>query len=361
MERKPRRTRNGAAGCVALISKIKGNPYVSLLRDGLAQPGLGLQPEVWERFTAGWMWQQRRRVDVLHVHWLELLFVYPSLWHSLRRWLSVALGLLIARLHGIRIVYTAHNIWQHEGKRRALVWLGNWLMFRLADAVHVHDDGTAQALQQQWRPRGRVWVIPHGHYVSAYPNACTRQQARERLGLDARTFVYLSLGVVRPYKGIEELLVAFAQLDCPDATLIVAGRVHTPDYAARVRALAERDSRVQLHLGHVPGEELQFFFGACDICVLPYRQVTTSGAALLSFSFGVPVIAPRMGSFVQLVGDRPCGILYQPDDPDGLLGALAQAQRADLAAMRQACAELVSGLDWESIARQHAAMYRACR
>ena len=348
---------------VIIVSRVKRNPYVSLLCDGLRQPDLGLQPSVTRQFSWGWMWRRRRDVDVLHIHWLELFFVCPTLGRSLKRWVSVMLGLLLGRVSGVCIVYTVHNILQHEGQRAGLVRWGNRVVFTLAHAVHVHDHETADLLRDEWGRRRDVYVIPHGNYVSAYPNECTRAEARKRLGLDEASFVYLFLGRVRPYKGIEELILAFKSLD-EDAVLLVAGEVHEPSYEQSVRELAPPgaldvvDERIRLHLEFVDDEDLQTYFGACDICVLPYQHVTTSGAAILSFSFGVPIIAPRLGCFVQLVGDGERGLLYDAGATDGLRDALRLARQSDLGKMSAACTKFTESLDWKRIARQHAAMYQ---
>ncbi|HUT15406.1 MAG TPA: glycosyltransferase, partial [Anaerolineae bacterium] len=289
-------------------------------------------------------------------------------------------GLLLARLSGVCIVYTVHNVWQHEGRYPWLVGLGNRVILALAQAVHVHDDETVASLREQGglarlgsRKRPNVYVIPHGNYVPAYPNDCSRVTARTRLGLDDSTFVYLFLGRVRPYKGIEELLVAFKALDARDMALVVAGELHEPHYARRVRELARGDARIRLYLQFVPDDELQVYLNGCDICVLPYRHVTTSGAAFLAFSFGVPIVAPRKGYFVQLVGDKERGILY--DAPawasergaprasqkcGSLTDALRQARECDVEAMSAACTRFIARFDWDTIAQQHAAMYRQC-
>lgn len=348
----------GSGRRVVLVSRVKRNPYVSLLAEGLRQPDLGLRISIVDRFSLQWLWRHRREIDVLHFHWLELLFIYPTWAHSLRRWTSVALGLLLARLSGIRIVYTLHNVWQHEGRRRELVWLGNLLILALAHAVHVHDRGTADSLAKRWGRRRGVRVIPHGNYVSAYPNNSTFSEARRRLGLEEVAFVYLCLGRIRPYKGIEELVGAFKALEGDDAVLLIAGEAQEPSYARRIRGLPENDDRIRLALRFVDGDSLQFHFGACDICVLPYRHVTSSGAALLSFSFGQPIIAPRMGCLAQLVGNDERGILYDPETPDGLLDALRRAREYDLTAMRASCRQFAEGLNWDDIARRHATVYR---
>ena len=349
----------GVSRRVAIISRVKRNPYVDMLCAGLRQPELHLEPRVVDEFSAGWVWRNRRRVDVVHIHWPELLFVYPSRARSLKRWLSVMLGVCLLRLMGKTLVYTVHNLQQHEGQRAVLAWLGNRVLFALANAVHVHDQDTAGLLACRWNRRRGVYVIPHGNYVGVYPNTVSRAEARRRLGLDSEAFVYLFLGRIRPYKGVEELIAAFRAVEEADAVLLVAGELHEPGYEQAMRALAGADGRVRLDLRFVAEEDLQVYFNACDVCVLPYRHVTTSGAALLSFSFRVPIIAPAMGCFLALAGPAgERGILYDADAPDGLAGALRAARQGNLDQLRQACAAYAAQLDWRIIARQHAAAYR---
>jgi beta-1,4-mannosyltransferase len=350
-----------AADClrVAIISRVKRNPYVDLLCEGLRQPDLALAPEVVDGFSLGWVWRERRRVDVVHIHWAELLFVYPSLARSLKRWVSVMLGVLLARLAGIRLIYTVHNLQQHEGQRPTLARLGNAVLFALAQGVHVHDQDTADLLARRWHRRRGVRVIPHGNYATVYPNTVTREAARERLGIAPEAFVYLFLGRIRPYKGVEDLIAAFRTMPDPDAVLLIAGELHEPGYDQQIRQLAGDDGRVRLHLRFVAEDDLQVYFNSCDVVVLPYRHVTTSGAAFLAFTFGVPIIAPALGSFLALAspaGER--GILYDADLAEGLTAALGDARGRDLSAMRRACVAYMEQLDWRVIARQHATLYR---
>lgn len=342
---------------VVMISRVKRNPYVDLLCGGLQQ--CGWTTVVRDQLSLGWMWRARREMGVLHVHWLELLFVYPQLGRSLKRFASVVLALLLARASGVRVAYTVHNVAQHEGQRPRLVALGQWLMLRLANAVHVHDAETSAVLRRRWgRSRG-VFVIPHGNYMTCYPNSCSRSEARQRLGLAADVFVYLFLGRVRPYKGIEELLSAYREAQLSGSVLLVAGEVQEPGYERQVQALAGDDPSVQLRLQFVADDELQLYLRGSDVCVLPYRHVTTSGAALLSFSFGTPIVAPRLGCFVELVGANERGLLYEPDDAAGLREALRRVRGRDLAGLRRACLAFAEELDWRTVARQHAAMYQA--
>ena len=343
---------------IVYLSKVKRNPYVSLLCDAVNRADDGCCAEIADHFSLGWMWRQRARVELLHIHWLELFFVYPSALQSVKRWLSVMLGLLLARWSGVALVYTVHNIWHHESKRPLLVALGNRVLLLLADLVHVHDEGTAKALEGRWgRSRGVV-VIPHGSYVGAYPDGISRQQARQALGVPPEAFCFLSLGRVRPYKGLEDLVSAFGRLDDAEAVLVIAGEPQEPHFGETLRAAADCDPRIRLHLGFVAEDDLQRYFRACDVCVLPYRHVTTSGAAILAFSFGTPVIAPEIGSFRQLVDDGCHGILYCPDDDGALLRALSVARVSPVDQMRSAVQARVRTLDWSDLSASFVAGYR---
>jgi glycosyltransferase involved in cell wall biosynthesis len=128
----------------------------------------------------------------------------------------------------------------------------------------------------------------------------------------------------------------------------VAGRPQDAVYVARLATLATGDERVTLEPRFVPSEEVQIYLNAADIAVLPYRQITTSGAALLAFSFGLPVIAPAIGAFPNLITAER-GVLYRPGQ---LLEAMQAAREIDWSATRGPTMEWVRQFSWEDIGHQ---------
>ena len=104
--------------------------------------------------------------------------------------------------------------------------------------------------------------------------------------------------------------------------LLLAGKPSSQNYLSSLQALAAGDERISLEPRFLQPDEVQIYLNAADACVLPYRQITTSGAALLAFSFGLPVIAPALGAFPNLVAGRR-GLLYDPTEPGALSTALA--------------------------------------
>lgn len=341
---------------ILLVSSVQLNPYVQLLADGLQAAGASVR-QASGLSLPGLLVQRWRGLDVVHLHWLELLYESPRRAVSAWRLALLLLTLAAARLLGVTVVYTVHNLAPHERRAPRLNAWGNRLLFRLASALHVHDAITAQALAP-WA--AKVYIVPHGSYIGAYPNTTNRAAARARLALTDAGAVYLFLGGVRPYKGLELLLEAFRALDDPQARLLVAGHAHQPAYAAAIETQASRDARVRLLLRHVPDDELQFFFQASDACLLPYRAATTSGAALLALSFGCPIIAPRLGPFPELAAAGR-GLLFDPDNVDDLARALRLTPSRDRLAAQAACLAYAQSLAWPTLAQVHLAAYQAHR
>lgn len=344
---------------VALVSTVAMNPYVELLRRGLdAIPGV--RAESTRDLTPGWVWRHRRRLDVIHLHWVELQIASPSRWRALKKFARLTAALFLARVEALTFVYTVHNLAHHEGRNALLNRWANRLVFAMADAVHVHDEGVAEQVGARYRRRRGVYVVPHGNYIGAYPVSGTRADARLRLGLSPHHKVFLFLGQIRPYKGVEELVAAFRQLEGDEYVLLIAGNPQDADYAARIEDAARGDSRIRLRLGYVPDEELHRYLLAADADVLPYREVTTSGAALLAFSFGLPIVAPSIGCFSGLVeGNR--GVLYAPDDAQGLVDALGRVAALDRDAARRETLAYAESLGWDRLARLHVDAYRKAR
>jgi len=176
------------------------------------------------------------------------------------------------------------------------------------------------------------------------------------LGLADNAFVYLSLGQIRHYKGIDNLVAAFSQLNDATSELVIAGNVHDPIYGEELAQLSCGRAGIHTWFQYVPDSDLQYFMNACDVCVLPYRDVTTSGAAILAFSFGKPIIAPALGGFTELATNGR-GIVYNPTADDGLLCALQQARCTDMDEAGQKALTWAREHEWRVLAPRFAHIY----
>jgi beta-1,4-mannosyltransferase len=364
---------------VLIVSPFRStiNPYIALFGEGLKAAGA----EVYDtrKLQPGQL-AATPRPDVIHLHWVEQYdrppvvrpsSPFPAAFRSveriglrplnagpiyqLRRWRRLRALLVQLRAFqraGGRVAFTVHNLDPHESSSSPERWALRQ-MIDDSDLLHVHDAATAGEIARRFGRRERVVVIPHGHYLSAYRNEVPRREARRRLGLPDDAFVYVCLGLMRPYKGLEELIPAFRGLAGERLRLVISGKPADAAYASHLRALAVDDPRVLIDPQFVPPDDVQVYLNAADIAVLPYRQITTSGAAILAFSFGLPVIAPAIGAFPNLVTEDR-GILYAPG---GLVGAMQEAQLTDRLSACGTIIGWVSQFDWEQIGRRLVAAY----
>jgi len=332
----------------AFPRSARGNRYCDLLYGALA--ARGVRVVAGEGFGSRWLWRARRRVAVVHLHWPETAYRGRGRRVTPRSAVAFAASLLAARLLGYRLVWTVHNALPHE--RQRLDHALHWLLFRLAQPV-VH----AAAARAMLPGAGRTAVVvPHGHYVGAYPDDLSDTEARRRLGLGPRDLVFVCFGQVRAYKGVRELISAFQRVAAPHWRLVIAGQPGTPADGRAVLDAAGADRRIHTVLRFVPDDQVQIFMRAADWVVLPYRAVLTSGAALLAASFARAVIAPRLGCLVELA-DAGVVLAYRPEDPDGLEHMLAEAARTDARALGARARRIAEGFDWNDIAAAYARVF----
>lgn len=271
------------------------NPYNWLLYTHLVRLGVKV-----EEFSA---WKLLRgHCSIWHLHWPERYFNDPDrkkAWFKSRMLLNLVKW---ARARGVKIVWTIHNLWAHEGFHRDLE-VKFWQEFtgQVDGYISLSNTGVDLA-RKRFRNLDRVpgIVIPHGHYCGVYPDSVTREQARRRLGLSMQDKVALFLGQVRPYKNVPHLIRVFRQVEEPQVRLVVAGKVDLNELRQQVIEEAGGDPRIFLSLSFVPDEELQVFLRAADLVVLPYREILNSGSAILALSYDRPVLVPELGALSEL-------------------------------------------------------------
>ena len=66
-----------------------------------------------------------------------------------------------------------------------------------------------------------------------------------------------------------------------------------------------------LRIQFIPDEEMELYFKAADVLVLPYKEIFQSGVLFLAYSFGLPVIATDVGSFREDIVEGQDGISVQ--------------------------------------------------
>jgi glycosyltransferase involved in cell wall biosynthesis len=225
------------------------------------------------------------------------------------------------------------------------------------DAVIALSEYGAAQLRAAGADPAKVHVIPHGafDYLTRLPDE--RPLPAELEGAEGP--VILSFGVIRPYKGIDVLLRAFA--DVPGAELWVVGRPLGMDVAQLHRLATAAPGRVRMLTRFVPEAEVPAIMRRADVVALPYREVEQSGVLATALAFGKPIVASAVGGFPEVLQGYGAGRLVPAGDTDALAASLRELlaqpeEREQLAAAALAAAR--GPLSWDAVARRTLDVYR---
>jgi beta-1,4-mannosyltransferase len=306
------------------------NPYGQLLMRSLEERGVRVVPIPYSHLFATRAFTERP--DVVHFQFIDPYFLPAppsrSWWRALLKGPAFLVQVLLLRLAGCRIIWTVHNLVNHERRLARWEWFFSLLFTRLAHALVVHGEAARRgviATYRLQRRHDRVHVLFHPNYDGAYPNQLTREQARQALGINQHASVILGIGQIRAYKGLPGLVSAFCSMpERQGVELWIAGEPVDRELAAALQRQAEPCPGVHLRLGHQSPAQVEMLLKACDLVALTYLNTLTSGAALLAMTFGKACVAPRLGCLTEVL-DEHGAFLYDPADTDGLRDALQRA------------------------------------
>jgi glycosyltransferase involved in cell wall biosynthesis len=248
--------------------------------------------------------------------------------------LKLIFEILAIKAIGYKFVWTLHNEVPHDIKYPALFRRLQGCLARLADFIVVHSQaGLDQLRPQLGASAGNVEIIPHGDYQALYGPRMARNDARRLLGLSPEKKVLLYFGLICPYKGVDDLLLAWRQIGSVTnaAQLLIVGRFELDSYAAQISSQIKELQNVILRAEFVPIEAVSSYFSAADCVVLPFRKILTSGSLSLALSYSLPVIVPDLSTVRAEVASQD-GWFFRPGDTAALGSAIREAILAPLQA-----------------------------
>ncbi len=302
-----------------------------------------------------------------------------------------------------RLIY-----WLGTAVKPDIVHLSNALLLGLAPAVKKRIGAAVVCTLQD----EHVWIDPMGKEARERAWELLARDARAvdqftavsgyyrdfmvpRLGLDPAAVAVVPPGVdpdryacrdrapwppvvgflsrIQEESGLDTLLQALRRLidepDLADTRLLVYGGMTGDDapYVRRVKKLVRTlalGRHVELHTGYDRTRRFEFLRRLSVLCV-PRREPEAFGMFLLeALASGVPVVAPRLGGFTELVEASQGGVLYPPGDvpllADALHNVLADRPRAR--GMGAAgCARVRELYSLERTARLTGDIYRSAR
>jgi beta-1,4-mannosyltransferase len=182
---------------------------------------------------------------------------------------------------------------------------------------------------------------------------------RSSLIIHMYQFVFLMIVNNPTYKIIENFINISQKIASDDDLAIIAGRNRAPKLVKSLNKIAKSDPRIRIYSGYFPEEEMQQYLLAGDVAVFAFNEILTSGTVILCISYGLPVIAPKLGCLPELI-TPDAGILYSPGDTLSFARGLKSIKVADLIKMKSAAEIIAHKLQWYDIAQKTKSVYQSC-
>lgn len=195
--------------------------------------------------------------------------------------------------------------------------------------------------------------------------------------------VFLFFGFIRKYKGLHNVIPAFAEL-CKrrdDVSLLIAGEsfwntLDNTKLSTRVKSalfgtakkmfLKNTDNeqeynplelikelgiedRVVVFNEFIPNEDVHKYFQVADCIVNYYLTATPSGVESIAYNFHMPILATNVGHFPETVKPGYNGYLAEPENIQSMADTMEQFLNHPIDRMN--VEEIASHLSWSNYAQ----------
>jgi glycosyltransferase involved in cell wall biosynthesis len=252
--------------------------------------------------------------------------VRPDVVHMVLSWPYRCLGSLLALgLLQVRTAVVFQLVPPYPPLRRR-AHLYSWARSRRQMWIAV-SRANAALLGRIFRCEPKELAVIHNGTATDVPcpTPAARRKAgralRAEMGLPENSYLCLAVGRLEPQKGFDDLIAVAPQLirSLPEVRFLVAG---DGDERESLREKA-RDLGVEEHLILLGGRsDVPRLMRAADLFVFPSRFEGHPFALLEAMAHGLPLVSSNAGPMREIVASGEHGMLFDRDEPSGLLDAL---------------------------------------
>ena len=333
--------------------------YLSGFNGAMAEHGFIF--EKGPNLTPGMIRRHKKEFDGVHFHWIEHVLSHRSRIYRALSLVNLWRSLPLLKSLDKKVIWTVHNHAPHEPD-----WafeIGRDMVVKAAELVITYSPWSTNLVREELDVPCPIVEVWHGNFKGTHGPERTAAQAREYFGVDPDKFVVGILGNVRAYRGHDIAIEAMKHVP-DDVQLLIAGGSEFPDQVEEVHQLAKNVPSVKFDFRE-PLSDIEYAEAilACDAVLLPYRDITSSGALLSAWTVGRPVITTRLSYFEEyLQYTTPASlILVDPRTPEGFAAAICEMREYPEERREQESLELSDRFKWSKCVEDAAQAMNAWR
>ena len=233
----------------------------------------------------------------------------------------VLFNLLVVKLLFGKVVLTIHDVTSFSDNRNSK--LMSELVYRFADLILTHNQFSCdEIIKINTGFKQSINIIPHGNYIPFINIQTDKKKSREYLNLPPNKPILLFFGMIKKVKGLDVLLHSFKKVldKNPDTILLIAGQLWENNFTV-YQQIINRNSlskSIILHTKFIPHNDVEYYFCASDLVILPYKKIYQSGVLMMTLSYGRPALVSNLPPLKELIIDNENGFLFKSEDINDL-------------------------------------------
>ena len=338
------------------------NPYVELLTEAMKGQKRDVEifhysPELLKKFI------KNKEKFILHIHWPAVCYSRSKFLMAATKTLDFLWAIKSAKKRKlIKIIWTFHDYASHNSPYPIIDKFLFSKLCHFTDNFVVHTDAGRVFLNKKNVSNEKISIIPHGNYIDYYGLVESKNESRAKLNIPINFKIFLNIGMIFPYKGLDKLISIFKSQIYPEfekTKLIIAGESYFQSYSDYLKSLAV-DSNINILDYFIKTEKIATFLSAADFFIMAHKNFLTSGAAILALSYGLPVIAPNCGDMLHVIKHGFNGFLYEQNDEKALINVIKKAIKKtdeERKIMAQNAINSVKNWTWDNMAKEILKIY----
>lgn len=221
-------------------------------------------------------------------------------------------------------LFICHNVFPHE--RFMMDKFLTKITLRAGDIFVTQSNMDAEELKSII-PDADYIVTPHPTYNAFKMTDLGKAEARRRINMKMEEPMLLFFGFVREYKGLKYLIRALpiVKRDIPDIKLWIVGDFgNDKEEYLKLIGMSDIQDNIVIVDGYVPDDEVENYFTATDLVVLPYISATQSGIVQIAYGFEKPVIATNVGGLPDVIEGGKTGYIVEKENEQELAKAIVK-------------------------------------
>jgi D-inositol-3-phosphate glycosyltransferase len=314
------------------------------------------------RFISGIKWIIGSIFSVSHARFSGVRVFHFHIFYTN---ILVLFNLLLVKLLFGKVVLTIHDVSSFANSSGSSI-IGN-MIYKLTDLILTHNEfSKSEIIKVNPNLSSLIHIVPHGNYIPFINVRDDKEKSRKRLEIPNDKKVLLFFGMIKKVKGLDVLLHALKDVikENPDVLLLIAGKPWENNFSNYQRIIDENNlsDYCLLHTKFIPHADVEHYYCAADLVVLPYKKIYQSGVLVMTLSYGKPALVSDLPPLKEVVTDMQTAFLFESENAISLAEKLNSIllNPEKLEQVRINGEELINTkYDWNEIGRQTKQAYQS--